>query len=65
VEQPLFVQQRISEDPGHKPEVTLPEQQPAETETQTPSIPPTLQKQEIRKIFIIFRHSITYLQVAS
>ena len=40
--QVLEVQQRISEEPGHNPEVTVPEQQPADIETQTPSIPPTL-----------------------
>jgi hypothetical protein len=42
VEQGLLVQHLISELPGHNPEVTLPEQQPPEIETQTPVIPPTL-----------------------
>ncbi len=44
VEHGLLVQQRISDEPGHKPDVTVPLQQPAETDTQTPSIPPTLLK---------------------
>ena len=42
VEHGLFVQQRISEDPGHSPDVTVPEQHPEPMETQTPSTPPTL-----------------------
>jgi acetyl-CoA carboxylase carboxyltransferase component len=32
----------MSDDPGHRPDVTAPPQQPAEMETQTPSMPPTL-----------------------
>jgi hypothetical protein len=44
VEHLALVQQRMSEDPGHKLEVTVPElQQPAEILTQTPSTPDTVQ----------------------
>jgi hypothetical protein len=46
VEQWLFVQHLISEEPGHRLEVTVPEQQPAEMLTQTPSMPETVQVAE-------------------
>lgn len=50
VEHGLLVQHLMSEDPGQRPEVTAPEQQPAEIETHTPSIPPTLKNiQQILK----------------
>jgi hypothetical protein len=39
----LFVQHFISEEPGHRLDVTVPLQQPAETDTHTPSIPETEQ----------------------
>jgi hypothetical protein len=42
----LLVQHLMSLDPGHKLEVTVPEQQPAEMETQTPSTPLTVQVAE-------------------
>jgi len=37
------VQQRISDDPGHNPDVTVPEQHPEDTLTQTPEYPETVQ----------------------
>jgi hypothetical protein len=37
----------MSEEPGHYPDVTVPLQHPAEIETQTPSIPETLERQYI------------------
>jgi len=44
----LEVQHLISDEPGQSPDVTVPvEQQPPEMETQTPSIPPTLNFQYI------------------
>ena len=36
----------MSEDPGHKFDVTVPEQHPADVETHTPSIPETEQVAE-------------------
>ena len=37
--QVFLVQHYMSEEPGHRPEVAVPEQHPAEILTQTPSIP--------------------------
>ena len=36
----LFVQHFMSDEPGQRPAVYVPEQQPAETLTHTPLIPP-------------------------
>jgi hypothetical protein len=46
VEQWLCVQHLISEEPGQRLEVTVPEQQPAEMLTHTPSTPETEQVAE-------------------
>jgi hypothetical protein len=46
VEHGLFVQHLMSEDPGHRLDVVVPEQQPAEVLTQTPSMPETVQVAE-------------------
>jgi hypothetical protein len=46
VEQEFLVQHLISLEPGHKFEVFVPEQQPAEILTQTPSMPPAVQVAE-------------------
>ena len=40
VVQGLLVQHFMSEEPGQRPVYYVPEQQPADTLTQTPSIPP-------------------------
>jgi hypothetical protein len=46
VVQGLLVQHFMSEEPGQRPAVYVPEQQPAETLTHTPSIPPDEQVAE-------------------
>jgi hypothetical protein len=46
VEQILFVQHLISDDPAQRPAVVVPEQQPAEILTQTPVMPPLEQVAE-------------------
>jgi hypothetical protein len=42
VEQVFLVQHLMSDEPGQRPAVVVPEQHPAETLTQTPSIPPAV-----------------------
>ena len=51
VEQGLFVQHLTSELPGQRLEVTVPEQQPDEIETQTPSILKFINNNKKKKIF--------------
>lgn len=46
VEHEGVVQHLMSEEPGHKLEVTVPEQQPEEMDTQTPSYPDAVQVAE-------------------
>ncbi len=65
VEHLLLVQHLMSEEPGQRLEVVVPEQQPAEILTQTPSMPKTaIQCKSIIQIRGIFKYKVKILIIS-